>query len=223
MKAGVPIMLGYVPIGIAFAVMARQAGLSTGETCLMSLTVYAGASQLMAAGMLGQGAALAAIVLATFVLNLRHIIMSTCVAHRMDPAPMGLKLLAAFGVTDESFALFTTWREERRSVWFFLGISVAIYLSWNVGTLLGALMMDVLPPVVTASLGVAIYAMFVSILLPELPGNWRLTLLVLLTAACNTLLSRVMASGWALIVSTLSCALAGSFFVEPKEEEGHEN
>ena len=221
LRTGLPIMLGYVPIGIAFAVMARQAGLSVGQTCLMSLTVYAGASQMMAAGILAEGAGLAAIVLATFVLNLRHIIMSTCVMHRMEPAPLPLRLLAAFGVTDESFALFTTDTRGFRSVFFFLGIHAAIYLSWNLGTLLGALAMDLLPPILTASLGVSLYAMFISLLTPHLPGNGRLAALVLLTALCNTLLGRVMASSWALIVSTLLCAFAGSFFVEP-EEESHE-
>lgn len=215
-RAGLPIMLGYVPIGIAYAVMARQAGLSVGQTCLMSLTVYAGASQMMAAGMLAGKAGFLAIVLATFVLNLRHIIMSTCVMHRMEPTPMSLRLLAAFGVTDESFAVFTTGGKSR-SVLFFLGISLSIYLSWNLGSLLGALAMDLMPPVLTASLDISLYAMFVSLLMPELPGNGRLALLVLLTALCSALLSQVLASSWALIVSTLLCAWIGTFFVELKE------
>ena len=217
-RAGLPIMLGYVPIGIAYAVMARQAGLTVGQTCLMSLTVYAGASQMMAAGMLAEHGAFLAIVLATFVLNLRHIIMSTCVMHRMEPTSLPLRLLAAFGVTDESFALFTTGTGKSRSVFFFLGIHAAIYLSWNLGTLMGALAMDLLPPLLTASLGISLYAMFISILTPDLPGNGKLALLVLLTALCNTLLCRVIASSWALIVSTLLCAFVGSFFVELKEE-----
>ena len=217
-RAGLPIMLGYVPIGIAFAVMARQAGLSVGQTCLMSITVYAGASQMMAAGMLADHGAFLAIVLATFVLNLRHIIMSTCVMHRMEPTSLPLRLLAAFGVTDESFALFTTGTGKSRSVFFFLGIHAAIYLGWILGTLRGALAMDLLPPILTASLGISLYAMFISILMPDLPGNGKLALLVLLTALCNTLLCRVMAGSWALIVSTLLCAFVGSFFVELKEE-----
>ena len=74
----VPIMLGYVPIGIAYAIIARQGGMSTAETVLMSLLVYAGASQIMAAGMLAQGAAAAVIVLATFLLNLRHATVIDC-------------------------------------------------------------------------------------------------------------------------------------------------
>ena len=221
LRAGLPIFIGYIPIGIVFAIMARQAGLSVWETCAMSLLVYAGASQMMAAGMVARGAGLAAVVLATFVLNLRHLIMSTCVMNRMEPAPLGLKLLGSFGVTDESFAVFTTDPKAIPTIWYFLGLGVSIYLSWNLGTLAGALAMDFLPPLLTASLGIALYAMFLSLLVPHLPGNGRLALLVLLTAVCNTLLCRVMASSWALIVSTLLCAFLGVFFVDLGEEDGN--
>lgn len=83
-RSAVPIMLGYVPVGIAYGVMARQAGLNTWQTVLMSLTVYGGASEMMAAGMVAQGAAVLTIVLTTFILNLRHIIMSICVFNQMQ-------------------------------------------------------------------------------------------------------------------------------------------
>ena len=219
LKAGVPVILGFVPVGIAYAIMAQQAGFSVFETIFMSAAVFAGASQMMAVGMYVQGAGAVAMILATFILNLRHLIMSSCVVHRMEPSPLGLRLLAAFGVTDESFAMFTTGAGKSRSPWFFLGIAGSIYFSWNLGTLLGALAMDLLPPLVTASLGISLYAMFISILIPGLSGNGRLAALVLLTALCNTLLCRFMASSWALIVSTLVCAFAGVFFVDLKEAE----
>ena len=222
LKTGLPIVIGYVPIGIAYAIMARQAGLSIGQTCAMSLLVYAGASQMMAAGMVGQGAGLLAVVLATFVLNLRHLIMSMCVMNKMEPAPTGIKLLAAFGITDESFAVFTTDKRAIHTVWFFLGLGISIYLAWNLGSLIGAVAMDVLPTILTACLGVALYAMFIALLMPNLPGNGRLALLALLTAVCNTLLNLVMASSWALIVSTLVCAFAGVFFVDLGEEGSRE-
>ena len=82
LRAGVPVVLGFLPVGIAFAIMARQAGFSILETCTMSVTVFAGASQMMAVGMHAQGAGLAAIIFTTFILNLRHVIMSTCVGKR---------------------------------------------------------------------------------------------------------------------------------------------
>ena len=79
--------------------------------------------------------------------------------------------------------------------------------------------MDLLPTILTASLGIALYAMFVGLLLPHVRGNGRLAVLVLLTALLNWLLGRVMASSWALILSTLLGAFAGLFFVELEEEE----
>ena len=226
MRAGVPVIFGFIPVGIAFAIMARQAGFSLLQTCAMSLCVFAGASQMMAAGMYGQGAALAAIIFATFILNLRHLIMSTCVMNRMKDGSVPARLLAAFGVTDESFALFTTEREENCFLPYFLGMITVTYSSWNVGTLIGAIASDFLPAILTASLGIALYAMFIGLLIPNLPGNGKLGALVLLTALCNTLLSQLMASSWALILSTLLCAFAGTFFVEldntNRQEAAHE-
>lgn len=214
MRSAIPVILGFVPVGIAYAIMARQAGFSVAQTCGM----FAGASQMMAVGMYVQGASVFAMILATFILNLRHLIMSTCVVNRIRKDSTKIKLLAAFGVTDESFAIFTTEKEEKCSAWFFLGLITVTYTSWNAGTLIGAVASDFLPEIVTASLGIALYAMFLGILVPNLSHNGRLAILVLLTAVCNSILTQFIPSSWALILSTLVCAFAGIFFVEPGEE-----
>ena len=224
-RSGISVVLGFIPGAIAYAIMARQAGFTVAQTCGMSLAVFAGASQMMAIGMYAQGAGIIAIVIATFVLNLRHLIMSLCVTTRMKPTSVKAKLLAAFGVTDESFAIFTTEREEHCTVQYFLGLITMTYASWVIGTLIGAVASDFLPPIITASLGISIYAMFISILVPSLPGNWRLGMLVVLTAVCNALLTQFIPSSWALILSTLLCAFIGLFFVDPdasKKEELHD-
>lgn len=221
MRSAVPVILGFVPVGIAYAIMARKAGFSVLQTCGMSLTVFAGASQMMAVGMYVQGASVIAMILATFILNLRHLIMSTCVVNRMRGDGTIIKLLAAFGVTDESFAIFTTEKKEKCSAWFFLGLITVTYTSWNVGTLIGAVASDFLPPIITASLGIALYAMFIGLLMPSLTHNWKLGVLVVLTAVCNSILTQLMAASWALIVSTLLCAFIGVFFVELEEDPGN--
>ena len=222
-KAGIPIVMGFFPVAMSYAIIARQAGMSTFQIGLMSLTVFAGASQIMAAGMLIQGAGIAAIIVATFLLNLRHVIMSTCVFEKMEPSSKAPRLLAAYWVTDESFAVFTTGvAKDNLTVWFFLGLGLITYLAWFVGSVLGALLTHFLPDILSASLGVALYALFIALLVPGLKGNGRLAALALLTAVCNTLLCRFMASSWALIVSTLVCAFLGVFFVELGEEAQHE-
>ncbi len=207
-KNGLPVIFGFIPVGIAYAIMARQAGFSILETVGMSVAVFAGASQMMAVGMYAQGAAVITMILATFILNLRHLIMSTCVVNRIRGEKTGIKLLAAFGVTDESFAIFTTEPEERCSIHAFLGLITVTYSSWIVGSAIGAVASDFLPAIITASLGIALYAMF-------------LGLLIVLTAVCNTVLSMWMDSSWALILSTLICAGIGVCFVE-LEDDAHE-
>ena len=192
LKAGLPVLFGFVPVGIAYAVLASQAGFSPLETMLMSMTVFAGASQIMAVGMYAQGAGIVAIAITTFILNLRHLIMSTCVMNRMKGTSTTLRLLASFFVTDESFAIFTTLEEKRCTIWFYLGMVTLTWSSWQLGGLM--------------------------LLMPNLRGNARLALLVVMTACMNTVLSFFMDSSWALIASTLVCAFMGVFFVDTGDE-----
>ena len=218
-KAGVPVIFGFIPVAIAYAVMAKQAGISAGETVFMSMAVFAGAAQMMACGMYAQGAGVAAIVLTTFILNLRHLIMSTCVINKMKGGGMAVRLLSSFGVTDESFAIFTTQPEEHSSPAFDLALISVTYSSWVGGAVIGTLVSEALPPTISSSLGIALYAMFIVLLVPGLRGNLRLGLLVALTAVINSVLSLLMSSSWALIAATLLCAFLGVFFVELDEEK----
>ena len=107
-KAALPICLGLIPIGISYGLLALQAGLTQFETVLMSVLVMAGSSQLMVVGMIGNATVLA-MVTAVFFVNLRHLVMSSAVMSRMEPTPLGMKLLSAFSLCDESFR-----SEERR-------------------------------------------------------------------------------------------------------------
>lgn len=216
-RKGIPVIFGFIPVAIAYAVMARQAGLTSLETVLMSALVFAGAAQMMAVEMIVQGSGIVAIILATFILNFRHLIMSTCVMNRMKEPSLPKRMLASFGVTDESFAIFTTESEENSSSAYFLGLITVTYSSWVIGTVIGAFASDLLPEIVSASLGIALYAMFIAILMPSVRGDHRIGLLVILTAIVNSILCRFMESSWALILATLGCAFAGAFFIDMDE------
>lgn len=219
LRDGSPVILGVVPVALAYAILAGEAGWNAVETISLSLFVLAGSSQIMAVGMYSLGASSIVIILATFILNLRHLIMSTCILNQIRESPVVLKLLAAYGVTDETFALFTTSEEAKRTIFYFFGLVTAVASPWVLGTAVGTMVSHLLPVVLTASLGIALYAMFIGLLVPNLPHNKRLTILVILTALCNTLLSRYIASSWALILSTLICAAVGVTFVEQEGEK----
>lgn len=221
-RSGLPVIPSFIPVGIAYAIIARQAGFSAFETVLMSATVLAGSSQIMAAGMVLQGAGLTAIIFATFVLNLRHLIMSTCVIQSFQDAPLGLRVLASYGVADESFAIFTMEREELRTLPRFLGLVTDVYFAWVFAAVLGVLSSTLLPQLLLDSMGVAIYAIFIAFLLPSLRRGGGLPRLALLTALCNAVLSRFIAPSWALIASTLLCAALGVFFVDEAVLKGEE-
>ena len=99
MKKAIPVLIGFLPVAITYAIMATNAGMSAAETVGMSAAVFAGASQIMAAEMLAGGAGYLPIILSTLVLNLRHIIMSTCVFRKMKCKNPLLLLLSGVMLT----------------------------------------------------------------------------------------------------------------------------
>jgi 4-azaleucine resistance transporter AzlC len=222
LKTSVPVMIGFIPVAIAFAMMATSAGLDGFESVAMSVMVYAGASQMMAVGMIAEGAGYLAIVVATFIMNFRHFIMSTCVFERMErngkKTGLAMKLFCSFGVTDESFAIFTTSDTKKCDKWYFTGVFLGPYLSWILGTLVGVLLGAVLPEIVSSSLGIALYAMFIALLVPNVKGNVRLLAVVFITAVINLLLRFVIDANWALIASTLIGAAIGVFIVKDEDD-----
>lgn len=220
-RTALPTILGFVPIGIAFSVIARGAGINAYECVMMSALVVAGAAQIMVAGMLEQGASVFAMIAATFVFNIRHLIMSTCVFNLVKHERRHLltSLLAAFCVIDESFAIFTTSPKERASVWYLFGITSVMYAAWVSGTALGALASDLLPRVISDSCGIVLYAMYIGLLAPNMKKNLRLSVLVVMTAAINMGFQRVMAPSWALVSATLLGAGLGIFIIEDNTEE----
>lgn len=213
-KAGVPIILGIIPVGVAFAIMARQSGFSILETIMMSATVFAGASQMVSVNMYSQGADLLAIILATFVINLRHLIMSTCIMHKMKSDNVLMKALVSFGITDESFAIFTNLESEEGTIGFFMGLISVTYSTWVLSTVLGAISVKLLPAIIANSLGISLYAMFIALLIPNVKRDFKLLYLMIFTGLLNLILVNIIGGSWAMILSTLIAASVGACLIE---------
>jgi 4-azaleucine resistance transporter AzlC len=218
-KKSIPVFFGFLPVAITFAILAAGVGMNTAETTAMSVFVFAGASQIMAVQMMSAGAGAVSIIIATFVLNLRHLIMSTCVFGRVRIDNFFVKLLAALAVTDEGFALITTEDENKCDVPYVFGVITLTYLSWIFGTVIGAVASNILPSVVADSFGIALYALFIALIVPNIKRNARLFITVLLTAIINTFLMFVVRldSSWSVILSTLVGAAIGIFIVKDDE------
>jgi 4-azaleucine resistance transporter AzlC len=222
LRAGLPVVIGFVSVAFAFAIIALQSGLYSWQAVLMSAMVFAGSSQMIAVTMMAQGAGVATILLATFIINLRHLIMSTCVMNRLKGDKRHLKILAAFGITDESFAIFTTTDDKNSSIYYFLGLITVTYSSWVLGTALGCVATSLLPAILADSLRITMYAMFISLLVPGLGGNIRLTVVVVLTACFSLILSFFLETAWTIIGATLIGATLGVCLPSVKNEENNE-
>ncbi|MDT8902929.1 AzlC family ABC transporter permease [Anaeroselena agilis] len=217
---GVPIMVGYFPVAMAFGLLAKTVGVTLADACLFSLVVFAGASQFMALDLIKAGIAAVDIVLATFLLNLRHMMMSASLAVRLRGVRRGLLPVIAFGVTDETFSV-ASLRAGGLTASYLLGLNGAAYVAWAAGTVAGYLIGQVLPAAVQSSLGIGLYALFAAILVPGLKQNKSALIIVLLSGLLYLLLSSFtpLSSGWSLIAAIIAAAAGGLVALENGGEE----
>src|SRR5690625_4696189 len=222
---GLPIFLGYLPIAIAYGVLATQSGLSIIETTAMSAFVYAGASQFMGVNMIVQGALFMQIVIATFVLNFRHFILSLSFMNRIKHFPLSVKVFLGLTLTDESFAMSMSQEGEEKkqnSIYFYITMFLVAYFSWVTGSFFGALIGDVLPSALSESMGIALYAMFIGLLIPSVKKEWKFGLIAVISMLINFILINYLGfsnelEGWAIVIATLAGSSLGIVILKGDE------
>ncbi len=226
LKGGVPIALGYLPIAIAFGILTASQGLSPSTGILMSLTVFAGASQFVAVNLMSLGAAAGEIILTTFMVNFRHFLMGASLAQRLEEGlSRGYRSLLAFGITDETFSLASVTeldRDEKLPFSFLAGLMLISFGAWNLGTWIGLFMGNILPEIVQNSMGIALYVMFIGLLVPSVKNSLPIGVVALTAMATHsaiTFIPRVpdFSPGWNIILSTMVGALVGTLLF-PKED-----
>lgn len=212
-RFGLPVGLGYLPIAVAFGTLALQSGIGTKGTVLMSVLVYAGASQFMAVGMLVSGAGAMQIIIATFFLNLRHLIMSMAVNRSIRTPSLVWKGLLSFGITDETFALLSLegQRQDRKiSRLFTAGVMSIAYLSWVIGTILGGLGSRAIPARISDGMAIGLYAMFIGLLVPNVRRFPKTGAIALLSMLLCYVFTRFLDQGWSIVLATVLGATAGA-------------
>jgi 4-azaleucine resistance transporter AzlC len=211
-KHGWPIAFGYFSISVTFGVLASQGGLTTYEATTMSIWVFAGASQFIALSLLAASAGWVEIVLATFVLNLRHLLMSTTLARRITTTKSKAAILS-FGITDEIFVVATVGEQSKAIQGsYFAGVALIAYSSWITGTLVGSLFGEFIPTSLTNSMGIALYAMFIALLTPAIKQSWQKAVVAGAGAVLCTFLYYSFPSlsyGWAVVISTILSSTIG--------------
>ncbi len=205
----IPLYVGYFPTAVAFGLLARNTGLSFLETSLFSIIVYAGASQFMALEMIALGLSSMSIIIATFLLNLRHMVMSASLSQNLKDIDRKYLPIIGFGITDESFSVLS-FNKDRIDLPFVLAINSA-FISWVLGTMVGYLVGEILPLSLQASLGIGLYAMFAGLIFPEIKKSRRILTVALIGIIVYLLIisTNIFREGWDMIFGiVISSALA---------------
>jgi 4-azaleucine resistance transporter AzlC len=208
LRAGWPICLGYLPIGMAFGVLAQKAGLTPVQIGLMSLMVFAGSSQFIAVSMISSGASAAAIITTTFVVNLRHVLMSSALAVYLRSVHRGILALYAYGVTDESFAVnLPRFTAHEWSIGRALVVNHAANLTWFVSTVAGGLGGRFIPE---GALGIdyALIAMFICLLIYQI-RKWIHLLTAVIAGITAVGLALAIEGNAYIVIASVMAATAG--------------
>lgn len=220
-QAGVSIAIGYAPIALTYGLLAKTTGLSMAETVLMSLIVFAGASQYIALNLLALGTSAFEIILTTFIVNIRHFLMSTALNEKSDESDGLLKKAGyAFGLTDETFSVAAT-KQGTVTAGYMFGLNLTAYSSWVICSGLGHLFGASLPQTLQESMSVALYAMFIGLLVPSMKGARKVIYLAVVAACFNSIFSvtEALSSGWSIVVSTLISSFLIEFIEYTKQKE----
>ena len=223
LKAGIPIAFGYLPISITFGLMAKAADIPSYVGVLMSCVIYAGASQFVGINLLVLGAASWEIVLTTFILNLRHFLMSASLSQSLKPeSNKALLPLASFGITDETFTIASFNYKDKLDIHYLLGLNAIAFSAWNIGTWCGLFLASGLPQSLKDSMGIALYAMFIGLLIPSAAKSKPVLVIALMSAAIHGFIKwlpllNTLSAGWSIIISTVIAAVIGAYLY-PQEE-----
>lgn len=210
--AMVPLWLGMVPFGAAYAVSARAAGLSLLETQLMSLLVFSGGAQFSAAGLFAANASPFTLVATTFLINARHLLYGVSLGQLIRFRPRE-RLLAAHLLTDEAYGV--TLGNAARSPGFFLGAGSSVLFSWNLSTLVGSLLSTLVPDPAALGVDFLFPLAFLALLIPlvkSLPA-----LAVAVSAGLLALLvSQALNSGLVVLLAGILGPLLGAWVTRGK-------
>lgn len=220
LKAGIPIFIGYFPAAVAFGILAKGCGVSLLECFLFSAVVFAGASQFIALNLLMTGTGPVGIILTTLLVNFRHFLMSAYLSTRLKKVAKKYLFFIAFGVTDEVFSVLSFTPGKLNKAFVFT-LQVSAYSGWVSGTIAGYVLGGFMPQVLTKSMGVALYALLLAILLPEIKASYRALVLAVTSGLLNSILIKLdfLPTGWSIIVCILVIASAGAFFMESGLQE----
>lgn len=223
---GLPIGLGYFPVSFAFGIFAVSGGFKAWQALLISMTNLTSAGQLAGVTLMIASSPYIEILLSQLVINLRYALMSLALSQKTDGSVRTIdRFLISSFITDEIFAVSSS--KKRISRRYMYSLAIIPYLGWSLGTLCGALLGEVLPASLISCLGIAIYGMFIAIIVPAAKKSLPVFGAAVSAAGLSciikfTPLSRVISDGFSIIICALLVSACFAFFFPIKEAEDDE-
>ncbi len=223
-KNGIPIFLGYLAVSFTFGIAARDAGITSLQAVLISATNLTSAGQFAALGVIATSASYIEMALTQLVINLRYCLMSSSLSQRFDTKMKGYhRYFIAFGVTDEIFGVSSAYPNENVPPAYCYGLIAASWPGWVGGTALGCLSGSILPDSILSALGVALYGMFIAIIVPPTKNNKVLLGIVIISMLLSlgfavTPILKEISSGFRVIILTVIIAGIAAWLFPIKEE-----
>lgn len=217
LRDGTPIMAGYFAVSFSFGILAMQGGLSVIQAALTSLTNMTSSGQFAGLQIIAAGGTLIELILTQVIINMRYSLMSLALSPKLDKKiKLWQRLLIAFANTDEIFAVAMS-RERSLTFPYMAGLQILPIFGWTAGTAIGAIAGNLLPAALTAALGIALYGMFIAVVVPVARRSRPVLLSALIAIAISCVLYVLKVSaGISIIVSTVA-ASALMVFLRPIE------
>lgn len=224
--SGLPIGLAYLTVSFTFGLASVQAGLPVWLATVISATNLTSAGQFAAMTCIAVMGSIAEIALVTLTINLRYVLMSLSLAQQLGKKVNTMqRALMSFFITDEIFAL-ATLKGDKLNFKHFMGIATTPYIGWVLGTFLGSMVTQLLPTSLQSAMGIALYCMFIAIIIPPCRSSKPITVCILIAVALSCLFYytpylKELSSGFRVIIcSILSAVIAALIF--PIKDEGKE-
>ena len=209
-----PIVLGYLPLGFAFGVLARQVGLGPVSVFVMSLFVFAGSAQFISVSMLAAGSSSMEIIAATFLVNSRHLLMSAALAQHLHHFNKTLLAFVGFEITDETFAVaISNYQQQCSTPQYQLSLNLTAHTAWIVSTVMGSVVGNLIAKPEILGLNFALPAMFIGLLFLQLKNKFTV-FIAIIAGMFSVLISTLIAGNWNIIIATTITATIG-VIIEP--------
>lgn len=209
-KDALPIIIGYLPIGIAYGMLAVKKGLTPLQTTAMSFFVFAGSSQLVAIEMISSQAAAAAVIAMTFLVNLRNLLLSASLSLHLRNLPSYYYPFLGFLVTDESFAIsMTKFEQEKNKAKYFFGLGLTSYLAWGFSSAVGAFLTSFIS-FGGGALDFVLPAMFIVLLVMQISSKSEI-IVALFSAFLSVFFALTINGSWNIILAAVIAAFLGVY------------